>query len=126
MVGLLLMAVVMTLGMSACSDNDSPANEADHDPALVGLWQEKYDDSSTLLLEKNGKFTMNYEEDDESEEWVKGTWKTKDNSMLNLHVTSSNIPVYVKEIEMGYEVSGNELIVYDEYGHVDTRFVRVY
>lgn len=122
--GLLVMAIVMTISFSACSSDDGPADESNHDPDLVGLWAEKYDSDNTMLFEKNGKFTNEYD-DDGDVEWVKGKWSTSD-GFLTLKVSSSSSPVRVKEVRAGYKVTSSGLLyIYDEYGNLDSTYVLV-
>lgn len=113
--GLLMMAVILSLGMSACSDDDGVADPSTHDPELVGLWAEKGDSNNTFLFESNGTFKNQYDEDGDIE-WVKGKWSTSDGKMV-VKVTSSNFPIpeREKELHLYYRIdAGNTLYVDDD------------
>lgn len=124
MFGLLMMAVILSLGMSACSDDDGPADPATHDPDLVGLWAKRNDSDNTILFEENGSFKNEYE-DDGDVEWVKGKWSTSEGA-LTLHVTSSNFQNPIKEMKVYYQIS-NETLYLSKYGTISDadRYIRV-
>ncbi|MDE6231567.1 MAG: hypothetical protein K2M37_08120 [Muribaculaceae bacterium] len=110
--GLLMMAVILSLGMSACSDDDGVADPSTHDPELVGLWAEKGDPDNTILFESNGTFKNEFDDDGDIE-WVKGKWSTSDGE-ITLRVTSSNFPNHIKEVQGYYKVVNGNMFYLSE------------
>lgn len=128
-VSMMLVAVMVSLAMTACGDDDDkgsvgpidpdhPAVTGDHDLALVGTWQNK-DSGSDWSMEdlitfyKNGTWssTEKYwdEEDGTDNFWAKGYWST-DNGYIYLYCASASDKGEVGDESYGrYSVNGNTL-----------------
>lgn len=122
-IGLALVAVIVTLGFAACGDD--PADPESHDKNLVGTWVSEYSDEdyierTTLEFKSNGSFRMDflYEDEEETEKaWLKGEWETNNGYVyvyVDITSSSDNMDYPEDEIRSKYKVQGKKLYLDDE------------
>lgn len=126
MVGMLLVAILMSVSMTACGDDDDdePADPANHDPALIGTWEYKYVDNvydyselERITFKANGNWEIyqeyiDYEDDEKEVGKLVGTWTTRNNYVTMI---CTGVKGDVDKDEIGdkstahYNVQGNTL-----------------
>lgn len=122
LLGLALMAIMFTAGLSACSDNDDDkkfdTNEyTGHDTALVGTWVKtetgtNWSDTETITFNSDGTYEENEVEikgQNEKTSWEKGTWKTNSaKTKILFRVDQSSDPTEVgdQDVETYMVASG--------------------
>lgn len=123
MVGMMLIAVLFSVGLASCSsdDDDEPADPSTHDPALVGTWVNTNSDSDwteteVLKFSANGKFEAKFTYEDSEEKFAfkyGGLWSTSANKLKG-EITYSDDS---EEVEIGsvqvseYSISGDKLYI---------------
>lgn len=128
-IGMMLVAVVVSLAMTACGDDDDdkgfgpidpdhPAVTGDHDPELIGTWTwkgagEDWSEENTYTFNKNGTFTYTekwWEADEGRGTYTdKGYWSTS-GSYVTIYITSSSDKEDIGESDrMSYYIVEDEL-----------------
>ena len=120
MVGMMLIAVLFSVGLASCGDDDDdPADPSTHDSALVGTWVNTisgsdWTETAEVKFSANGKFENKivYKDSEETEVYkYGGLWSTSSNK-LTVECTYSDDPDEVGEVRtMIYVVNGNTCIV---------------
>lgn len=124
MFGMALVAVLMAVSFSACSDDDDPADPETHDQELVGTWVwsdegNGWKESSEFTFHASGKFSDVEiywdEEDGEDKVTNSGTWETE-NGQLTITITKSHDKELEGESVTGpYSIKGDVLYFQGDY-----------
>ena len=123
-IGMLLVAVMLSVGMAACGDDDGdvtppeiPAG-ATIDQQLVGTWTYHYDygtlkEDVTLTFNANGTYrgtAKGIDDDGPFDEWAEGQWYVKDGFIyanVTNHIDKTEVdPRFERD---AYRVDGNQL-----------------
>lgn len=114
MIGMALIAILMCVNFTACSDDDDKPKT--YEELLIGTWEEIGNEGLLLTFQNNGIGKLHTEGNDELIEPF--TWEVVD-SIINIDFeVSSNITMIIKEL------MENTLVVTDSSGTFTITYIR--
>lgn len=121
-IGMAMMAVLLSLSLAACGSDNEPADPETHDPNLIGTWVHEdsgdyWSEKTEVTFKKNGRWELQesyWDEDGKEKYWSKGNWETAGNTLYLEQTSSSDGKDDGKTFSMHYSVSGKTLYIDDE------------
>jgi hypothetical protein len=116
MLGMAVVAIMMSLNFLACSDDEKADSYAD---LIVGTWEETGAFADTHIFNKNGSYT--YQDEDEGSRPLTGTWKVTGDK---LYISVSLLGGIERELVIR-ELTSTTLVWYDYEYETETTLTRV-